>query len=203
MVVRVVEDAPPGLRERARARRRALIQMTAMRLFAERGYDATTITDVAAAAEVSRRSVLLYFPAKADLALAWGDEMAGRAAAVFGARPDAGFADLLGQWLDEEREQDPVIARLAADMYERNPALRALGSAQLARAMDAGRASLVRATGLPASDPRFAVLGAAIHAAIDQYLYAMGRGLAGPALHGWLMDLVRRTIAAGPDAAQQ
>ena len=42
-----------------------------MRLFAERGYDATTVADVAAAAaEVSSMTVFRYFPAKEDLVMA-------------------------------------------------------------------------------------------------------------------------------------
>jgi AcrR family transcriptional regulator len=201
MISGSVADPPAGLRERAKLKRRALVQLTAMRLFAERGYDATTITDVAAAAEVSRRSVLLYFPSKADLALAWSNQVCERATAVFTARPDAGFVDLIDQWLRGERGQDPETARLAAAMYDRNPALRALGSAQLARAMHAGRAPLARVAGLPADDPRFAILGAAIHSAIDQYLHAIGRGLGTPALHDWFIDGLRRTLAAGPGAA--
>lgn len=41
-----------------------------MRLFAERGFDATTVADVAAAAEVSSMTVFRYFPTKEDLVLA-------------------------------------------------------------------------------------------------------------------------------------
>jgi AcrR family transcriptional regulator len=43
-----------------------------MRLFTERGYDETTVADVAAAAEVSSMTVFRYFPTKEDLVL--GDE---------------------------------------------------------------------------------------------------------------------------------
>jgi AcrR family transcriptional regulator len=63
-------DEVPGLRERRRARTRQTIQEHAMRLFRERGYDATTVSDVAAAAEVSSMTVFRYFPAKEDLVLA-------------------------------------------------------------------------------------------------------------------------------------
>lgn len=56
-----------GLRA-ARARRtRAAIQTAALRLAAERGFEATTVEDVATAAGVSRRTVFNYFPAKADM----------------------------------------------------------------------------------------------------------------------------------------
>jgi AcrR family transcriptional regulator len=62
--------AGPGLREARKARTQRAIQEHAMRLFAERGYDATTVADVAAAAEVSSMTVFRYFPAKEDLVVA-------------------------------------------------------------------------------------------------------------------------------------
>src|SRR5215472_11475032 len=69
---------PPGLRERSKARRRAQIQRTAMRLLAERGYDSATVADIADAAEVAPRTVTGYFQSKADLALSYADETATR-----------------------------------------------------------------------------------------------------------------------------
>ncbi|MFD5763974.1 TetR family transcriptional regulator, partial [Streptomyces sp. NPDC127044] len=59
-----------GLRERSKARRREAIVRAAYELFAERGFDATTIADIAAAAEVSPRTVTLYFPSNLELARA-------------------------------------------------------------------------------------------------------------------------------------
>src|ERR1700681_2368227 len=59
----------PGLREAHKARTQRAIQEHAMRLFTERGYGATTVADVAAAAEVSSMTVFRYFPTKEDLVL--------------------------------------------------------------------------------------------------------------------------------------
>ncbi|MCI7457381.1 TetR/AcrR family transcriptional regulator [Actinomyces urogenitalis] len=61
------EPAPGGLRAARAHRTRAALQEAAFRLATERGYEATTIDDVAAAAGVSRRTVFNYFSSKADL----------------------------------------------------------------------------------------------------------------------------------------
>jgi AcrR family transcriptional regulator len=46
-----------------------LLGQTAVRMFADSGFDAVTVDDVAAGAGVSRRTVFRYFPSKDDLVL--------------------------------------------------------------------------------------------------------------------------------------
>jgi AcrR family transcriptional regulator len=65
-------QAPQGLRERKKAKRRSVIQHHALRLFREQGYDATTVRQIAEAAEVSESTFFRYFPTKEDVVL-WDD----------------------------------------------------------------------------------------------------------------------------------
>jgi AcrR family transcriptional regulator len=58
---------PPGLRERKKQQTRQLIADTARRLFAQRGFEAVTVAEVARAADVAEKTVFNYFPTKEDL----------------------------------------------------------------------------------------------------------------------------------------
>jgi AcrR family transcriptional regulator len=56
-----------GLRERKKAETRQTISDVATRLFEARGFEPVTVAEIAAAANVSAKTVFNYFPAKEDL----------------------------------------------------------------------------------------------------------------------------------------
>jgi len=56
-----------GLRERKKLRTRETISRVAIELFVERGYHATTLAEIAEAADVSTRTIFAYYPSKEDI----------------------------------------------------------------------------------------------------------------------------------------
>ncbi|GGT10946.1 TetR family transcriptional regulator [Streptomyces kurssanovii] len=74
-----------GLRERKKLKTRIAIRKATYRLIAEQGYEATTVEQIAAAAEVSPSTVFRYFPTKEDIVLT--DEYDPVMEAVLRARP--------------------------------------------------------------------------------------------------------------------
>jgi AcrR family transcriptional regulator len=84
---------PSGLRGRKRADTYARIQAAAMRLFFERGFEATTLDEIAESADVSRRSLFHYFASKEEI--------------VFSTKAD--FPDLLAEAVAQRPKDEPLL----------------------------------------------------------------------------------------------
>jgi len=103
-------DESPGLRERKRERTRKAIATAALDLFARHGFHATTIPQIAEAADVSPRTVSGYFPAKEDLAFPYADaQLAEFERRLEERSPGETGADALRAWIPEivQRGMEP------------------------------------------------------------------------------------------------
>jgi len=129
-----------GLRERSKARRRAAIVRAGLELFAERGYDATTVADIAAAAEVAPRTVAMYFPSKQDIAMSrFSEEVSGIIGALRARAPGESLLAVIEQWLRaQDLHADWELKELALRMFRVNPELNALRTARMAEAVAEG-----------------------------------------------------------------
>jgi AcrR family transcriptional regulator len=78
---------PPGLRARKKARTREAIVDAALDLFERKGFEATTVEDIAAAADVSPRTFFRYFETKFDVVLAKNVEKGEGLGELIAARP--------------------------------------------------------------------------------------------------------------------
>ena len=101
---------PNGLRERKKQRTHDTISNTAIALFLEHGYDQVSITQVADAAEVSRRTLFSYFPTKEDLVTFRLSDHETESARVVRARPSGQtpLEALREHHLDALARRDPI-----------------------------------------------------------------------------------------------
>jgi AcrR family transcriptional regulator len=159
------EAAEPGLRERNKKRRQDAVVRAAYRLFAERGYDATTVADIAAAAEVAPRTVAMYFPSKQDIALSRFAEAADQLTSALRRRdPEESVTQVLARWVrSDDRPADREIKQLSKRLFSANPELSALRAARMTAAVSEGAAAVAAQTGLAADSPgpRIAAVAAA------------------------------------------
>jgi AcrR family transcriptional regulator len=184
-----------------RAETRAQLTDTALRLFAERSFDATTVENIVDEVEVSPRTFFRYFDSKEDVVIGFFDLFGERLREMLGARPAeeppfTAVRNALGSLVDlyaEDRERVLAARQLA---YE-TPAIRAspgqtrpvgersdAGACRTARSRPGSRPRasprrsggprglLLRGRGWIASEGR-----ADLHALLDSSLGMVGAGL--------------------------
>jgi AcrR family transcriptional regulator len=146
---------PVGLRERKKARTRAAIREHALRLFREQGYHATTVEQIADAAEVSPSTFFRYFPTKEDVVVQ--DDMDVRGLEAFEAQPASlspiaayraatkqAFSSLTPEELERFRETTELTFTV--------PEVRARAVDELARSIEVVAAAIARRTGRSPGD---------------------------------------------------
>ncbi|GAA0602560.1 TetR family transcriptional regulator [Actinomadura livida] len=78
---------PPGRRERKKQRTREALVDAAFDLFSAKGFDATTVEEIADAVDVSSRTFFRYFASKEDVALTFQEEQTRAIMAALAERP--------------------------------------------------------------------------------------------------------------------
>ena len=146
---------PVGLRERKKARTRASIREHALRLFREQGYHATTVEQIAEAAEISPSTFFRYFPTKEDVVIQ--DDMDAITIAAYERQPAelSPIAAFRAAWAETyEVLTEEEIARLeeTGAMTTEIPELRARAVDELTRTIDDTAEATARRTGRDPSD---------------------------------------------------
>jgi AcrR family transcriptional regulator len=163
----VVTDviAQASLRERKKARTRASLREHALRLFREQGYQATTVEQIAAAAEVSPSTFFRYFPTKEDVVLQ--DDMDTRMVEAFARQPPelgpiaAARAAVREAW-NSFTPQEWELIREGGELSMRVPEIRARAVNEFARAINVIADAIAPRAGLAPDDLRARVLAGAV-----------------------------------------
>ena len=197
----VAATAAPGLRESKKRATRQQISDHATRLFLTRGFERTTIAEIAAAAGVAPKTVTNYFTHKEDLALDWQDEFAASLAAAVSSRRsgESALAALRRAFDAAVVTQDPV-AGFSGPAFARMVAQSPTLTAQLRRLHDQREAALVDALADAVGSTRGDLqvrTAAAVLAAVHELLFRRIQELT---LGGEGADVIATTVAA--DAAQ-
>lgn len=193
-----------GLRERKKLRTREAIAGAALDLFAEHGFQATTIRQIADAADVAPRTVSGYFPVKEELVFPDHEEIFDGLAARLSARePGETAVDALRAWLigslDDDKMADIELSARRRAVIDADPALRIYERGLQERAERIVAAAVAVDLGLPEDDLLPHMVGAATLAALD----AMGRQIMAAPTRGFreralaLIDELMTFVGAG------
>jgi AcrR family transcriptional regulator len=148
-------DRPAGLRERKKARTRAAIREHALRLFREQGYYATTIEQIADAAEVSPATFFRYFPTKEDVVLQDDFDvisLGALEAQPAGLEPIAAFRAAAAVTLASLSEEDLARFRETTELTMQIPEIRARAIDEFVRTINQIAEAVARRTGRDAAD---------------------------------------------------
>ena len=156
---------PPGLRERKKARTRAAIREHALRLFREQGYAATTVDQIAEAADVSPSTFFRYFPTKEDVVLQ--DELDVLALGAFEEQsadlsPVAAFRAAAREAFASLDEDDLAKLRETAELTLTVPELRARAMDEFTRTISVIAEAAARRSGRDSNDFAARILAGAI-----------------------------------------
>jgi AcrR family transcriptional regulator len=153
-VQRQETSSSSGLRGRKREETYARIQAEAMRLFFERGFEATTLDEIASAAGVSRRSLFHYFASKEEIVFSTKADFPDSLARSVARRPaDEPLLDMAeNALLDMAAGQQSARLRQLARLIRDTPSLSAGDQAKYEKVERVLAKALADRKGLPDTD---------------------------------------------------
>ena len=163
-------SAMEGHRERKKQRTRERIIEAAFELFAERGYQATTLADIAGAADIAPRTFFSYFPSKESVVFHNFEGILASVQAAVDGRPEGeSTLDLLRNWVGRELSPDRRIRdeeALRQQLCREDAGLAAFQQAQQSRFQDVLRLGVARDLAEPPDGLRPKLVAAAMMAAL-------------------------------------
>jgi AcrR family transcriptional regulator len=159
----------PGLRERKKQRTRETIARVAVELFSERGYHATTLPDIADAADVSTRTIFAYFPSKEDILFCDFPALKDALAQALAERPAGTDAlETVREFILASHEvKTSELDQQRHRVIESDVTLRSHLRARLAEIEELIAAAIAQDLGAPDDDVRPRVVAASLIAAFD------------------------------------
>jgi AcrR family transcriptional regulator len=159
----------PGLRERKKQRTRETIARVAVELFSERGYHATTLPDIAEAADVSTRTIFAYFPSKEDILFCDFPAMKEALARALAERPEGTDAlETVREFiLSTHQAKTSELDEQRHRVVESDETLRSHLRARLAQLEELIASAIAQDLGAPDNDVRPQVVAASLIAAFD------------------------------------
>jgi AcrR family transcriptional regulator len=197
-----------GLRERKKSRLRRRLSDTATQMFLSRGYDAVRIVEIAAACEVSEKTVYNYFPTKESLVL---DRWEATEHALRARLSDPGLHPVdaarniladelraLTSWLDAESDTAAAIesVRRFGELIGATPALRAYNDETIRRLTTVAASLLADQAGQAVDDPEPQIAAAALLGLWGVHFTALRKSLDGARTPGEICEAVTAEVEA-------
>jgi AcrR family transcriptional regulator len=184
----------PGLRERKKQQTRDTIASVALELFAQRGYEQTTLADVADAANVSKRTIFAYFDSKEDILFCDQPLLYERLKRKLDERPaGATTVDALREFVSSLGPLDET-AILRKRIVLADEALRRSERARFAPIEGLIEESIAQDLGAAADDVRPAIVAASITAALTTLHDRLEANAGGPITHEQQIAIVDEVL---------
>jgi AcrR family transcriptional regulator len=163
-----VTETATGLRERKKQQTRVALAEAGLRLFAERGYDETTLAEIAEAAGVSTRTIFAYFASKEDILFASLQAMLDAVAGALTGRAEGTDAlTALRDFIVTSAPEKDELDHRVADLIAGDPTLASHQRARMSQLRDLLAVELARDLGVAPDDLRPNVAAASLVSAFE------------------------------------